>query len=56
MTRAILVDSNIYDRAEETAKADHPNATEEDVRKLAEAFQLAYEDWAADMDAGHHDA
>lgn len=42
----IGVDSKIYDRAEATAKADHPEATADDVRELAEAWQRAYEDWA----------
>ena len=51
MTRTIGVDQNIWDRAEDTAKADHPEATESDVRTLAEAWQKAYEDWASDMDA-----
>lgn len=45
------VDSSIYERAEDTAKADYPNAADSDVRVLAEAFQLAYENWASDMDA-----
>lgn len=44
------VDSNIYDRAEDTAKADHLHATDDDIRRLAEAWQRAYEDWATDMD------
>lgn len=48
---SISVDTSIYERAEETAKADYPNATDDDVRRLAEAFQRAYEDWASDMDA-----
>ena len=46
-----LIDPSIYDRAEETAKADHPEATADDVRHLAEAWQRAYEERAADMDA-----
>lgn len=45
------VDQNIYDRAEDTAKADHPHATDADVQKLAEAWQTEYEHWAEDMDA-----
>lgn len=48
---SISVDSSIYERAEDTAQADYPNATTDDVRRLAVAFQRAYEDWASDMDA-----
>jgi len=47
---AKLVDVNIYDRAEATARADHPKATDAEVQQLAVAFQQAYEDWADDMD------
>jgi len=47
---AKLVDINIYDRAEETARADHPKATDAEVRERAEAFQQAYEDWADVME------
>jgi len=46
----MTVDSSIWDRAEETAKADHPHATEADVDKLAQAWQKAYEDWAQEID------
>ena len=44
------VDSSIYDRAEDTARADYQHSTDDDVRRLAEAFQRAYEDWAEEMD------
>lgn len=46
MNEPILVDSNIWHYAEVIAKADHPKATNADVRKLAEAWQRAYEEWA----------
>lgn len=44
------IDPNIYDRAEETCKADHPQSTAADVRRLAEAWQREYEYWASQMD------
>lgn len=47
---AKMVDINIWDRAEATARADHPHATDAEVQQLAEAFQQAYEDWADEID------
>ena len=50
MDRTMGIDPKIYADAEDIAKADHPHATDDDVRELAEAWQCAYEDWASDMD------
>ena len=51
----MLVDQSIWNSAEDTAKSDHPAASVDAVRRLAEAWQRAYEEWAADMDEANHE-
>ena len=51
----MLIDQGIWNAAEDTAKADHPAASVDAVRRLAEAWQKAYEDWAQEIDEANYE-